>query len=101
MRISDWSSDVCSSDLQRLAGGALGLPVMGHLGQIVDQQLGGSREVLRAAIAIAMGAVAAPGVIRPGPVAGARAGAVQVRSEERRGGKVCVSTCSSRWSPDP
>src|SRR3546814_14471529 len=22
------------------------------------------------------------------------------RSEERRGGKVCVSTCRSRWSPD-
>src|SRR3546814_13990419 len=22
------------------------------------------------------------------------------RSEERRGGKECVSTCSSRWSPD-
>src|SRR3546814_14242476 len=23
------------------------------------------------------------------------------RSEERRGGKGCVSTCRSRWSPDP
>src|SRR3546814_12186661 len=25
----------------------------------------------------------------------------QQRSEERRGGKECVSTCRSRWSPDP
>src|SRR3546814_20830816 len=24
-----------------------------------------------------------------------------MRSEERRGGKECVSTCRSRWSPDP
>src|SRR3546814_19064561 len=24
----------------------------------------------------------------------------RIRSEERRGGKECVSTCSSRWSPD-
>src|SRR3546814_12181551 len=23
------------------------------------------------------------------------------RSEERRGGKECVSTCRTRWSPDP
>src|SRR3546814_11352557 len=27
------------------------------------------------------------------------AGAVSVRSEERRVGKECVSTCRSRWSP--
>src|SRR3546814_16776551 len=26
-------------------------------------------------------------------------GAVDARSEERRGGKECVSTCRSRWSP--
>src|SRR3546814_19780640 len=28
------------------------------------------------------------------------AGSVNFRSEERRVGKECVSTCSSRWSPD-
>src|SRR3546814_236258 len=33
----------------------------------------------------------------------ANAGATdaEVRSEERRVGKECVSTCRSRWSPDP
>src|SRR3546814_20510139 len=30
MRISDWSSDVCSSDLQRVAGGAHPVPVIGE-----------------------------------------------------------------------
>src|SRR3546814_15134913 len=29
-----------------------------------------------------------------------RAFLVPIRSEERRVGKVCVSTCRSRWSPD-
>src|SRR3546814_19863699 len=29
----------------------------------------------------------------------ARTRVVAVRSEERRGGKECVSTCRSRWSP--
>src|SRR3546814_18355599 len=28
-------------------------------------------------------------------------GAASARSEERRVGKECVSTCRSRWSPDP
>src|SRR3546814_13426902 len=27
--------------------------------------------------------------------------AARIRSEERRGGKECVSTCRSRWSPYP
>src|SRR3546814_3084794 len=86
MRISDWSSDVCSSDLcatrglaavacdlaadrmtewhasaSGLQSKALAVPVdgfMGHLGRILA-----------------------------------------ARSEERRVGKECVSTCRSRWSP--
>src|SRR3546814_10003319 len=71
MRISDWSSDVCSSDLLRLV--------------LVDR-----REVLRP--------VELPD--RELPVVGA-AGIADVhdRSEERRVGKECVSTCRSRWSP--
>src|SRR3546814_13302851 len=32
--------------------------------------------------------------------AGGRAGGLE-RSEERRGGRECVSTCRSRWSPVP
>src|SRR3546814_3987044 len=76
MRISDWSSDVCSSDLTRtpgrgsVAGGAAG-----------DGGRGRART-----------AVAGPPV-RP-------SGTLAERSEERRVGKECVSTCRSRWSPD-
>src|SRR3546814_15217869 len=33
MRISDWSSDVCSSDLLILSGGILALALFGSLGQ--------------------------------------------------------------------
>src|SRR3546814_19131901 len=87
MRISDWSSDVCSSDLaigtdQQVAVAAQGLEVLllafevdGHaacdaLGLQVLQQL----------------------------LAGEAAEAV--RSEERRVGEECGSTCRSRGWPD-
>src|SRR3546814_17011589 len=79
MRISDWSSDVCSSDLQRGDGGAERL----H-GISPDQKLSW-REHRRLAH------------LRTAPArTGARA---RHRSEERRVGKECVSTCRSRWSP--
>src|SRR3546814_4163986 len=64
MRISDWSSDVCSSDLLGLA----------------DTRLGTRRDTLSC------------------PSLQPRC-ARRVRSEERRVGKECVSTCRSRWSP--
>src|SRR3546814_7490748 len=66
MRISDWSSDVCSSDLapreaafERVGRLIADLRAAGH--SITHVDLG--------------------------------------RSEERRVGKECVSTCRSRWSP--
>src|SRR3546814_1488422 len=86
MRISDWSSDVCSSDLP----------------------LAGSFDIKEGFVEIA-----AP-IARNAPLvellefnAAARvadystSGTVVTwkRSEERRVGKECVSTCSSRWSP--
>src|SRR3546814_9591031 len=73
MRISDWSSDVCSSDLDP-AG--------------ID--LGYDRELRRAAAQDGAG---------PDRVSGAPAHPRPCRSEERRVGKECVSTCRSRWSP--
>src|SRR3546814_2668425 len=69
MRISDWSSDVCSSDL-RLDGLAHGLSPWGW------RECGRSRNGRKQ-----------------------RGDGGQVRSEERRVGKECVSTCRSRWSP--
>src|SRR3546814_3012787 len=85
MRISDWSSDVCSSDLLRRAdfvdGGVQLVPV----GMIGDHQ-----RQLQSAL---FGALLDPQPARCG--AGHRIG----RSEERRVGQECVSTCRSRWSP--
>src|SRR3546814_3127913 len=62
MRISDWSSDVCSSDLCRQP---VRLRIIHRLHVIVDLHRGHAGN----------------------------------RSEERRVGKECVSTCRSRWSP--
>src|SRR3546814_4994707 len=83
MRISDWSSDVCSSDLAELRGRAGG-------------GTGGRRAADRAGAASAHRAAQLRRV-RAGeiPVVGDFGG----RSEERRVGKECVSTCRSRWSP--
>src|SRR3546814_9171604 len=74
MRISDWSSDVCSSDLTVNPATGEALKTFPTL----------SDAELDAAVAAAHGAYA---------------GWRQTRSEERRVGKACVSTCRSRWSP--
>src|SRR3546814_15901690 len=95
MRISDWSSDVCSSDLALADLGALDvLHIAQHrflaeifLRQIVGRQRGGvigrpGDEVVEDARPLRR--VALKGADR---------------SEERRVGKECVSTCRSGWSP--
>src|SRR3546814_11066231 len=93
MRISDWSSDVCSSDLSEVLGvyGAVAEiasvlrksraafdPIMMPIAQrlhITHDHAGLQRETTRAV------------------------GWALQRSEERRVGNECVSTCRSRWSP--
>src|SRR3546814_3312503 len=92
MRISDWSSDVCSSDL----------PIDGK-GPIVSDQR--SRVEVKAPGIIPRKSVHEP--VQTGlkaidalvPVG--RGQRELIRSEERRVGKECVSTCRSRWSPYP
>src|SRR3546814_19998574 len=111
MRISDWSSDVCSSDLVDHAA---------HEAQVVGQQLLGrvhDEDALDVQLqALALLAPAHHQVerrlgrqVQQGGEAlaaldagvGPGRGVVEVvRSEERRVGKEWVSTCSSRWSPD-
>src|SRR3546814_7470321 len=96
MRISDWSSDVCSSDLfgaqarAMTIGTGFGVPV---LAQFFAHGAG-------------VGFAPAPFQVGNNPLErvlldGAAPFLVQVqeRSEERRVGQECVSTCSSRWTP--
>src|SRR3546814_15467915 len=88
MRISDWSSDVCSSDLD--AEVALPAP---HTAPTAGPQE--SRvQVLLHLINLAQRKGEAPVLPEHNDVLERL-----VRSEERRVGKECVSTCRSRWSP--
>src|SRR3546814_10752554 len=77
MRISDWSSDVCSSDLTKTdAVATIKYKVDGTPSKEVGRfknPLGYQVESYRADVEVP-------------------------RSEERRVGKECVSTCRSRWS---
>src|SRR3546814_4500648 len=89
MRISDWSSDVCSSDLQDLVGKSAVISGSGNVATHAAEkivQLGG--KVLT--LSDSAGFIHDPDGITQEKID---------RSEERRVGKECVSTCRSRWSP--
>src|SRR3546814_14020525 len=96
MRISDWSSDVCSSDL--------GTATMNEVSDVPVPLLPGGRAAVKAVLDVSTGDVTFSysdsidgtyqqmGAVKTGA-------ATSIRSEERRVGKECVSTCRSRWSP--
>src|SRR3546814_11340378 len=98
MRISDWSSDVCSSDL------TYGIfvyqeQVMQAAQILAGYSLGGA-DLLRRAMGKkikaemdAQRAIFVEGCAKTNNITAHK------RSEERRVGKECVSTCRSRWSP--
>src|SRR3546814_14805702 len=131
MRISDWSSDVCSSDLLRRQAAfevARTEEILSEGYSAVDADAvivlcllgldhffaGGTHAVLQhPAIGIQcevadIGSVERHG-LRPGAIGSCtpdvdfpvdqRPVVDPSRSEERRVGKECVSTCRSRWSP--
>src|SRR3546814_20746161 len=102
MRISDWSSDVCSSDLFaveipgsriRRATGAMSQANVFWRGDVTGF-FDGWAMVLVAVV------VVDPHVAGGGPNTGSHQSPVAPRSEERRVGKVRVSKCRSRWSPN-
>src|SRR3546814_6998740 len=90
MRISDWSSDVCSSDL------TLSLMVSDFLSRVcvayVSKDVPSLKELCQADKTVddAYAQILDTIII---------ALANHPRSEERRVGKECVSTCRYRWSP--
>src|SRR3546814_3263805 len=115
MRISDWSSDVCSSDLRRSPPRAkegdqrfqVILRPEARPGIIAQARIGPSGVALFAARAGRHDrrrklrtdtCVQAQRQRKCHVMEGLHLG-LRLRSEERRVGKECVSTCSSRWSP--
>src|SRR3546814_13617858 len=94
MRISDWSSDVCSSDLTKSALAADDDPPVRYQGEDCR------RSDFEAVNDAKKKSVVAVWIGSDDIVCKLRMGAgSDVRSEERRVGKACVSTCRSRWSP--
>src|SRR3546814_21014327 len=102
MRISAWSSDVCSSDLRRprrsglmLASGTIDIVAGLYLGGLfllawfTDHRAAqGSRRFIGSSLSYTLSlAIYCTSWTFFG------------RSDERRVGKECVRTCRSRWSP--
>src|SRR3546814_13966747 len=96
MRISDWSSDVCSSDLRDA------LDMRRHSDQGCHRDDAGAADPGDHDVAMTwskwrIGKLREKRIINTGALRFTRPG---TRSEERRVGKECVSTCRSRWTPD-
>src|SRR3546814_19057628 len=95
MRISDWSSDVCSSDLFGKAGARMEMPGCSLC-------MGNQARVEANSTVVSTSTRNFPNRLGDGAnvyLASAELAAVAARSEERRVGKECVSTCRSRWAP--
>src|SRR3546814_13248608 len=103
MRISDWSSDVCSSDLENycrnlppetyLLGDqerTIAMSLELYIDSLVDDYLQ-QKELQK--FRNELDKETKTGIVYGVPDHSFR------RSEERRVGKECVSTCRSRWSP--
>src|SRR3546814_11909959 len=104
MRISDWSSDVCSSDL--LVAAIDVAPADMATGTLADwlvalEKTPGVRNApaLRAAAEAELRKRLVYEGTRLDLVDDARAPWWMMRSEERRVGKACVRRCGSRWAP--
>src|SRR3546814_14317003 len=113
MRISDWSSDVCSSDLIAELFQVTPQAVTQHIRAIYEDgeleeaatcndylqvRAEGKREVSRRIAHYNLPVIVAVGFRVRSP-RGSQFRRWAARSEERRVGKECVSTCRSRWSP--
>src|SRR3546814_12670984 len=99
MRISDWSSDVCSSDLKFPGrNGLTAAKCRGHTCHLISCLRSQLRQNIGAALECLGKQLAVPGHV-DADVFGLLFAQRRRRSEERRVGKECVSTCRSRWSP--
>src|SRR3546814_15295384 len=95
MRISDWSSDVCSSDLARGEGGPLLTAIedfWNWFKRQVEKLVENSDALRHLYVTLDYFLTMLRGIIKDDVIN-------KGRSEERRVGQECVSTCRSRWSP--
>src|SRR3546814_15876544 len=122
MRISDWSSDVCSSDLIRAPGQVRSVQDIGdiivgtaqgerpiRIRDVAQVELGrelrtgaateNGREVVLGTVFMLIGENSRAVSLAVGEKMEEINRTLPERSEERRVGKECVSTCRSRWSP--
>src|SRR3546814_16012825 len=104
MRISDWSSDVCSSDLDSRELLASDLPEARQALDLFTFRIAGELSRIAATLGGVDGIVFTAGIGENQPQIRAEVcrrlmwlGIDLDRSEERRVGKECVSTCRSRW----
>src|SRR3546814_12467921 len=97
MRISDWSSDVCSSDLPLSQRFSYYLSVILVGPVLVFSSIGISASFMSTDVVSTVSAIEPFGTLIA--LAGRLLPFVLVRSEARRVGQECVSTCRSRWSP--
>src|SRR3546814_11133516 len=98
MRISDWSSDVCSSDLDSEGGNArLCVVILNEPGTLAEMSgilAANSANITNLRLSNREGEFHTYDI-----VVEVRDVHHVMRSEERRVGKECVSTCRYRWSP--
>src|SRR3546814_21013014 len=107
MRIRDWSSDVCSSDLAAYFY-ARDLGRVWRVAEALETGIVGINTGLISTEVAPFGGVKQSGIGREGSRYGIEdyletkylcMGLYSPSSEERRVGKECVGTCRSRWSP--
>src|SRR3546814_12626589 len=96
MRISDWSADVCSSDLCR---GARRADLSAAVRSAAPDEGGAAmiESIMRRPF-LWLGGLFALLLVLSSTLFVVPETKQAIRSEERRVGKECVSTCRSRWS---
>src|SRR3546814_16843301 len=110
MRISDWSSDVCSSDLLALPMIAAIVLSIGGWAALRTHHLrihawrglllvGGAYSFFVGLKFLPLAEATSLIFAAPMFITALSVPLLRERSEERRVGKECVSTCRSRWSP--
>src|SRR3546814_8227328 len=92
MRISDWSSDMCSSDLKAELGKPVPFAHCANVGEAVDALRAFGLERDDAVLVKGSNSVGLASLVT-------ELSKQEGRSDESRVGKECVSTCRSRWLP--